>query len=39
MNVKEEETRDTYAKFDMDALDRILDDIFKEDEENEPDPA
>ena len=38
MNVMQEETRDTYAKFDMDTLDKILDDVLKE-EEDEPDPA
>tara|TARA_Y100000741_G_C18056458_1_gene478644 strand:- start:35 stop:448 length:414 start_codon:yes stop_codon:yes gene_type:complete len=38
MNVMQEETRDTYAKFDMDTLDKILEDVLKE-EEDEPDPA
>ena len=38
MNVMQEETRDTYAKFDMDTLDKILEDVLKE-EEDDTDPA
>ena len=36
-NFVNEETRDTYAKFDMKVLDKILEDIFEE--ENDIDPA
>ena len=36
MNIKQEETRDTYAKFDMKVLDKILEDIFEEEDGIDP---
>lgn len=36
MNIKQEETRDTYAKFDMKVLDKILEDIFEEEDDIDP---
>ena len=39
MEIKTEESQDTFAKFDLDALDRILDDIIELENDDEPEPA
>ena len=36
MNIKQEETRDTYAKFDVKVLDKILEDVFEEGDDVDP---